>query len=179
MSSDKGRTWTRAKLLTDFSEVVDEKEVNPFLFDNQRPYITNIGNRLYITWERKMGLENTQVHIAEIDESGDLISEKRVTDNKYSSFSPRIFSYNYNIYLLWSDDPGNNRIRIAEKKGSEWVMDKSNLSYSIPGDSRFPSPVQIKEFLYIFWENRYRNSSRLIFLQPDQFVEMPKLYTKF
>lgn len=178
MSSDRGNTWTRAKLLTDFSEVVDGNEVSPSLFDNQRPFITDIGNSIYVTWERKMGLQSTQVHIAELDENGILVSEKRITDNKYASFSPRVFSYNYNIYLIWSDDPGNNRIRIAEKKESEWIIEESELSYNIEGDSRFPSPVQIKDFLYIFWENRVGNSSKLIFLQPDQFVEIPKIYTK-
>ncbi|MBN2535009.1 MAG: SpoIIE family protein phosphatase [Spirochaetales bacterium] len=178
MSNTRGNTWTTSKLLTDFSEVIDGKEVSQSLFDNQRPFINTIGNRIYITWERKMGLQNTQIHLAEIDTYGILVSEKRITDNKYTSFSPRIFSFNYNTYLLWSDDPGNNRIRIAEQKGSEWIMEKSDLSYSIPGDSRFPSPVQIKNFLYIFWENKYRDSSRLVFLQPDQFVDMPKIYTK-
>ncbi|MBN2441297.1 MAG: SpoIIE family protein phosphatase [Spirochaetales bacterium] len=175
MSNNEGQTWSKARLITDFNEIINGRERNYFEFDNQRPFITGIDDNLYITWERKHLLQSTQVYLAELKFSGEVLSHERITTTNYTSRAPQIYSFNGKIYILWFDSTGNDQIKIAEKTALKW--EERNLSYTLPGDSRFPSPVRTKEFLYIFWENIYKNTSGLIILQPDQFVEIPRIYT--
>ncbi|MBA7649796.1 hypothetical protein ES703_57594 [subsurface metagenome] len=43
------------------------------------------------------------------------------------------------------------------------------------GTSTFARPVSLGDYLYVFWENRIKNTSKCILLQPDQTVIKPRL----
>jgi serine phosphatase RsbU (regulator of sigma subunit) len=176
ISDDRGITWTNAKQLTSFTERRKEKEQAPVDFKNQRPFIKNINNTLYLTWERQFTGEigqPSQIYYAELREDGGIRTWEQVTNETYSSLYPQIIYYNKHNYLIWFDNPGRDHIRIGNRGKIEW--EKKDLSPGIEGDSRFPQPVMIRDFLYIFWETVEEKTSQLYILEPDQSVRPPKV----
>jgi hypothetical protein len=172
ISEDGGRSWSAPKWISGFEENLPDGENGPLLFNNQRPYIARVGNRLAVAWERSYRRENPQIYFAELDRNGTILGEpERVTSgDRYCNY-PQIIVLGEEVYLLWFDDrAGDEHIILANKSGAFW--DETDLS-RMDGISMFPRPIVREDKLYITWENRRGASSRLIYLQPDETVSPP------
>ncbi len=174
MSYDGGVTWSAAKRITDFTEYRAGVETSPDQFDNQRPQIKGINGKLSLVWERRLARENSQIYYAELNLQGELIGEpERVTQGVRSCSFPRLILYRDRVYVLWFDNrEGSEHIFIATKDGIFW--EDRDLS-RIPGISTFGIPIIHQDNLYVVWENRIGNTTRLVFLAPDHSVESPSV----
>lgn len=171
-SEDGGQSWSEDIWLSGFEEYMVDGESSPYLFNNQRPFIKNIGDQLGLTWERSYRRENPQIYYATLDEDGNYVTEPdRVTGGgRYCNYPQIVYLRDY-VYLLWFDDrAGEEHVILADKSGVFW--EERDLS-RMPGISLFPRPVISGGELYIAWENRIGERSRLIFLKPDQTVRPP------
>lgn len=174
ISEDGGMTWGPLRLLTGFEEVVDGTTPVPSLFDNQRPQIRPINGNLAVVWERKYGRNTKQIYYMELDEAGALAGNpEQVTRGIRSSNFPQIILYRGTLYLLWFDNRrGDDHIILAYKNGVFW--EERDLS-PMAGVSTFGRPVLQNDNLYVFWENRRGDSSRLYILRPDTTAVEPAI----
>jgi len=172
-SRDGGRNWGENIPLS-FNETLAGRLETAAQFSNQRPSLLSLEGKLAIAWERQYSSQPPQIYYGEIDREGEFIEPpERITDGFSSCYFPRITNFRDQVHLTWFDNRrGEDHIFIAEKKGFRWVhKDLSNIE----GSSSFAHSVQLGGSFYLFWENRFRESSSLVFLEPDQYVEPPAL----
>jgi methyl-accepting chemotaxis protein len=174
ISDDGGESWGPLRWITGFEEILPGRTARPDQFDNQRPHIEPINGNLGVAWERKFGREAKQIYYMEILPGGEItgVPERVTTGFRIANF-PQILRYRDVTYLLWFDNrKGDDHIILAYKQGFLWA--ERDLS-AIPGISTFGRPVLHREGLYIFWENRRGDSSRLVFLKPDTTARAPEI----
>ncbi|MQY76611.1 MAG: hypothetical protein GH155_03190, partial [Spirochaeta sp.] len=172
-SSDGGRSWGE-KIPLAFDETLAGRLETASQFSNQRPFLLSFKGKMTIAWERQYSNQPPQIYYGEIDRQGVFVEPpERITDGFSACHFPRMTNFRDQVYLTWFDNRrGEDHIFIAEKKGFRWLhKDLSNLK----GSSIFAHPVQLGESLYLFWENRLQESSSLIYLEPDQYVELPAI----
>jgi len=170
-SRDGGRSW-QDNIPLAFDETLDGRLERASLFSNQRPSLLSLEGKLAIAWERQYSSQPPQIYYGEIDRDGEFIEPpERITDGFSTCHFPRIINFRNQLYLTWFDNRrGEDHIFIAEKKVFRWLhKDLSNLK----GSSSFAYPVQLGGSLYLFLENRLQESSSLVYLEPDQYVESP------
>jgi serine phosphatase RsbU (regulator of sigma subunit) len=172
ISGDGGKTWGPLRLVTNFSEVIEGLNQSAGNFDNQRPHINGVNGNLAVAWERRYGRGLKQVYYMELDETGRVLgTPEQITRGIRAANFPQIVRYNDKTYLLWFDNRrGDDHIVLAVKNGFLW--EEQDLS-PMQGVSTFGRPVTNGGILYIFWENRRGNASRLYFLRPDTTVRPP------
>jgi serine phosphatase RsbU (regulator of sigma subunit) len=170
--------------LTSFSEQRDGDSISYIRFDNQRPHLAALSDRLAVAWERSYANEPYQVYYMEIDENGRpmgvggaALPDYRVTSNRYNCLAPRVFLFGGNVNLVWFDNRrGENHIIMATKMGELW--EELDLSRLVTGTSIYPWPVLSGKYLNIFWENQSVGKSRIVSLAPDQWVDPPRLIAR-
>ena len=170
-SRDGGRSWGE-KIPLAFDETLDGRLETAAQFSNQRPFLFSLKGRIALAWERQYSSQPPQIYYGEIDREGKFIEPpERITDGFSTCHFPRIINFRDQVYLTWFDNRrGEDHIFIAGKKGFRWVhKDLSNIA----GSSSFAHSVQLGDSLYLFWENRFRENSSLVYLEPDQHVESP------
>ncbi len=167
-------------LLTSLREEIEGESQAYNKFDNQRPFITNVGDNLVVVWERSYIGRQQQIYLIEIDRNGNLINNgstvspyySRVSEGNYTCLNPKAFVFRNSLYLLWFDNRrGVNHIIMSQKDGEFWR--EKDISRDISGDSIYAWFIQERGLLSIFWENQYRSISKLISVAPDQFVQKP------
>ena len=175
-SDDGGLTWSSAKTLSDFEDINNDFwDGNPFVFDNQRPYVTSSAGGVSLAWERGFSGNNPQVYYAKIGFSGEFtLMPEQVSSGSAECRSPRITYYNGSDYLIWFDNRvGDYHNVLAKKDGLFWSDD--DLNYITDGASIFGNLVVSQGDLYVLWENEYRDNKRLMLLAPDKTVRTPVL----
>ena len=171
-STDGGYNWSAPSRLEVTENIVGEEPV-PELYSNQRPHLRNYGSNLAVAWERQRGAGVPRIFFAEFQPDGTIVEAEAVTAGRGAARFPRIVVIRDNILLFWFDNRrGADHIYFAEKRGALWR--ERDLS-DIRGASVFPYPVELDGQLFVFWENRVDNSSRIMFLEPDQAVASPSL----
>jgi len=170
-SSDGGYTWSAAKRLP-LAESISGEQLNQGTYSNQRPFISTVNGNIAIAWERQRGAGVPQIFFAEIRTDGTVVDEaEAVTAGEGVARFPRIVHPRDKILLFWFDSRrGEDHIFFAEKRGALWQ--ETDLS-DIDGSSYFAYPIDLNQQLYVFWENRIGNASRIMFLEPDQTVNPP------
>ena len=174
-SSDGGRTWGEAVELTAIDEEVSGRNVNSDFFDNQRPYIKVDNNELSVVWERRyLNDKNPQIYLSRYSLEGIRKGEpeKISAGGRFCNY-PVITDYRDKEIITWFDNRmGDYRIVAAEYTGIFWQdRDISPMT----GNSVFGQPLKYKDTLFIFWENRRNNNSRLVLLSPDTTVKKPEI----
>jgi serine phosphatase RsbU (regulator of sigma subunit) len=169
-SADGGRSWGAAVPLA-FDETVDGRLQGAELFANQRPFLLALPDRLAVAWERQFQSRSVRVYYQELDAQGTALSPPQaVTDGAVAAHFPRLIRYRERAYVFYFS--GADRVFVAEPGAAGWSSRELN---ELTGSSYFAYPVELAGRLYVFWENRIGNNSRLIVLQPDQSVEPPRL----
>ena len=171
-SSDGGYTWEDAIRLP-LSESIDGEDFETSAYSNQRPFVAAPGDNLILTWERQRGAGVSQIYFAELSSDGSVLEAEAVTEGEGAARFPRLAPLRDKLLLFWFDSRrGADHIFFAEKRGAFW--EERDLS-EIGGSSYFAYPVVLNEQLYVFWENRFGENSRLLFLEPDQSVDPPEI----
>ena len=167
-SSDGGYTWGAPSRLS-LAEGISGEEFDQDAYSNQRPFISTGNGNIAVAWERQRGAGVPQVFFAEIRTDGTVVGEaEAVTAGEGAARFPRIVRLRDKILLFWFDSRrGENHIFFAEKRGALWQ--ETDLS-DINGSSYFAYPIDLNQQLYVFWENRVGDASRIMFLEPDQTV---------
>ena len=172
-STDGGRTWSNSKRITNFNEAVAGRAVEADEFDNQRPNFIIEDNIIKLAWERRNVTEaNPQIYYAQLDLAGNFlgVAERISKGNRTCNF-PRVASYMGTTVLTWFDNRmGENSIIFADFNGILWR--ERDLS-SMAGNSTFGQMIWVEETMYIFWENRVGNVSRIVMIAPDRTVDTP------
>ena len=111
------------------------------------------------------------MYYVELDAQGAVLGEPQaVTERKAAAFFPRLLRFRERSNVFYFS--GTNKVFVAEPSGAGWSSQELN---ELTGSSYFAYPAELAGKLYVFWENRVGNNSRLIMLQPDQSVEAPRL----
>ncbi|MBN2552143.1 MAG: exo-alpha-sialidase, partial [Spirochaetales bacterium] len=169
-SDDGGYTWSSPSRLA-LAENIAGEEFAAESYSNQRPNLKSAEGSLVLAWERQRGVGIPQICFATIRPDGTVADAETVTEGEGAAHFPRIIQNRGRILLFWFDSRrGENHIFFAYKPGALWQ--ERDLS-DIDGSSLFPYPVELNEQLFVFWENRAGDTSRLMFLQPDQTVTAP------
>ena len=127
--------------------------------DSHEPQITVAGNNVYIIWTGfGGGLEDQDdVFFKKSSDSGATFSDTiNISDDRGSSFNPRMAFSGNNVYVIWQDDTGNtgNTSIFFQKSsdGGATFSDTINLS----NDAGFAVNPQISKFgnsVYIIWQD--------------------------
>ena len=167
-SSDGAYTWGAPSRLP-LAESISGEEFDQDAYSNQRPFIRTVNGNLAVAWERQRGAGVSQVFFASISTDGTVVGEaEAVTAGEGAARFPRIVRLRDKILLFWFDSRrGEDHIFLAEKRGALWQ--ETDLS-DIDGSSYFAYPIDLNQQLYVFWENRVGDASRIMFLEPDQTV---------
>jgi HAMP domain-containing protein len=171
-SSDGGYTWSAPSRLP-MTESIAGEQLEPELYSNQRPYVTAVNGTLALAWERQRGAGVPRIFFARLGPGGSVLEAEPVTEGQGAARFPRIVRNRDKTLLFWFDSRrGEDHIYFADKRGALWQ--ERDLS-EISGSSFFAYPVQLNEQLYVFWENRVGDASRIMFLEPDQTVDPPEV----
>ena len=171
-STDGGYNWSAASRLQ-LTENIAGEDLVPESYSNQRPHLSSKEGNLAVAWERQRGAGIPQIFFSEFQPDGTIVEAEAVTAGRGAARFPRIVTIRANTLLFWFDDRrGENHIYFAEKRGALWrERDLSDIS----GSSFFPYPVELNEQLFVFWENRVGEDSKIMFLEPDQAVQSPSV----
>ncbi|MBI9102346.1 MAG: SpoIIE family protein phosphatase [Spirochaetales bacterium] len=174
-SDDGGNTWSAPVFITDFFDPLDGFGENPFQYDNQRPNLGVINNQLNLTWERSAAGQPSQIFHMLLDRNGGRRGEgEQISRGNRSCEKPQVFGFNNDTYLLWFDNrAGDYHVVLSKSDGLFW--DDLDMTVLMRGNSTFPSYINFKGDLYLFWENEKSNRSALISLAPDKTVSSPLL----
>lgn len=177
-SGDGGQTWGPGREIS-FPETLDGEALEKGLFNNQRPFLCVLDGKLGLAWERQLRTNPARIYYAELDSEGAfLLAPEAVTEGATAGQAPRVVRYKDGIRLFWSDKSrGENQVFLGERQATRWQRTQLSVleGDSMAGASYFPQPVARAEQLYVFWENRVGQTSRLYFLEPDQAVAAPTL----
>ncbi|MDC7124329.1 MAG: sialidase family protein, partial [Spirochaetales bacterium] len=174
-SDNGGVSWSDAQLLSDFKDTNEFFDGDPFVFDNQRPYLSTTPDGIKLVWERAYAGSNPQIYYADVNPDGTLKNNaEQVTSGSAECRSPKIIFHEGNEYLLWFDNrAGDYHNVLAYRDGLFWSED--DLNYDTRGSSFFGSVLSSGKDLYVVWENEYRGRNRLMLLSPDKTVTAPVL----
>ncbi|MBN1410042.1 MAG: SpoIIE family protein phosphatase [Spirochaetales bacterium] len=173
-SGDGGRTWSDSRQVSDFPETIGGKRRDARDYFNQRPFIKSFGDKLVVVWERQYRAENPQIYYMELSDAGERLKYERVTTQNLTCYYPRVVVFRGTLYLIWFDNRrGEDHIIMGEKTGIDWAA--QDLSRNVSGSSQFAESIELKGFLYIFWQNKNAEKYNLYVLQPDQTVSAPSL----
>jgi serine phosphatase RsbU (regulator of sigma subunit) len=172
-SDDGGAQWSEPIYLTGFNDLSDLYDGDPFIFDNQRPFLLGTPSGLSLVWERGYSGGNPQVYYADISYNAQITGQpEQVTSGSAECRSPRLTNYKGNNYIIWFDNRvGDYHNVLASKDGIFWS--DSDLNYLTPGESVFGSLLVSGDDLYVMWENELQGRKRLMLLSPDKTVNPP------
>jgi serine phosphatase RsbU (regulator of sigma subunit) len=170
ISQDGGRTWSDARLLTEFA--TQTASDNYLDYDNQRPMLRDLGNALGLTWERTLGVQTRRVFFGQLGSDGTFTATPQaVSRSENDALAPETFRYQGNTYLLWFINPtGNSRIVLGMQQGNSWLRRELSPSGQ---QARFGSSLVDADRLHVFWqqERGAPQANRLVYLEPDQHVD--------
>ncbi|MDR1445825.1 MAG: SpoIIE family protein phosphatase [Treponema sp.] len=173
-SVDGGETWSAARLFTDFRDPVMNTSAEAGSFDNQRPYLINTGERLFLVWERRFGIGSPQIYGASIGDGGYIQGRpERINGNEAYCNNPMAIVYQGEPTVFWFDNRrGGNRIFLAQRSAFDWQnYDISGSS----GDSSFARPIVDIDGIFIFWQVVSQGQGRIYSIEPDHSVAAPRL----
>lgn len=95
-SDSKGKTWSEKVYITDLESA------------SKKPQIAISNNVIYLIWQDDMS-GNQEIYFKKsIDQGKSWLDTKQITDNAEDSINPRIYTYNEEIIVLWSEFINNS-----------------------------------------------------------------------
>lgn len=175
-SDDGGRSWTKAQLVTGFSDPQTGGESTRY--DNQRPYIATFDSILAMVWERSYAGRQTRAFYAELDAEGSIKAPpEEVSSPLDSAHFPRLLQYDGRPHIFWFSNPlGNAQVTMAYRDDGIWRTERLATT---AGVSTFSAITQADGRLHLFWQSRPdsedpRTTSRIVYLEPDQSAPSPR-----
>jgi len=177
-TQDQGITWSESFLVTNQEASVKGQTFHNF--HNQRPFLFEKENHLYLAWERMyFSSENAHIYFAELDNDGKIMGTmEKVSESNSNQSYPVIFDYQDIVSVVWFDmRRGYEGVYFAQKRGYFWeetVLSTTGRksSFGMPFISGFG------DFLTIYWQEKQKNTTRLVELAPDQHVNPPTIKGK-
>jgi hypothetical protein len=174
-SVDGGSSWSEPKRISDFSDTSINENGDPELHDNQRPFLYSKNGELSLVWERRFGTNTPpQIFYAPVEPDGRVDGTvERITDGFNVARNPGMTEAYGKEILYWFDNSkGENRIFVASREGIRWQRQDVSI---MDGVSVFPAHLLQDGELYLFWENNFQNSSRVVLLAPDRSAAAPRI----
>jgi HAMP domain-containing protein len=171
-SSDAGLSWTDSRRLTDFRE--PPGDADPLRFDNQRPFLASLGDRLFLVWERRYSNGSPQIYGGELSGGGTFIAPpQRINQEEAYCNNPVALSYGDSPVVTWFDNRrGTNRVYLARYNGLMWL----NYDLSGPADElAFARPALSHAGISLFYQADSRGTGWIHGIFPDQSVRPPAI----
>jgi hypothetical protein len=103
-SIDNGESWTEPILLTNENSLSDYETRNANQFVNQRPFVYEFNNEVYVAWERNFyQSEKTSVWVGKINSLGLIPGSAQSFVENGISHRPVLFSFEDELYVTWFD----------------------------------------------------------------------------
>ena len=172
-SEDGGQTWSDVRRLSEFYNPNEADD--SYSYDNQRPVLERINDRLALAWERRLAGGAPQIYYVELGRDGEFISEPdAVTTRLEVANYPRVLVENDTVYVLWFDNPrGSSNVFLSQRVGQTWSEQSLSL---MTGASRFATPMRFRDRIHVFWHNwATQTRTALTYLEPDQSVAPPRV----
>jgi hypothetical protein len=167
-SDNGGRTWSPSRLLTDFRERGREAP----LYDNQRPFLLSLADRLFLVWERRYQNGSPQIYGVELGADGRAAGPpQRINQEEGYCNNPMAFLYRGELMTAWFDNrSGTNRAYLGRRDGVFWA----DQDLSGPGDDlAFVRPAPAAGELSFFYQSNSRQGSRIYGIFPDRSAPAP------
>ena len=175
-SDDGGKSWRAAQPIR-FRESYAGQLLGEDRFDNQRPTLQAVGDRLAVAWERGYEVSGSrQIYYTELDGDGAPLdfSLRPVTSGGYRSSNPQIVVLQGKPWLLWFDNRAEEgRIILAERGDLRWR--EVDLTQKVRGANLFGRPMVAGDQLYVAWDNVRGDTSSIQLLEPDRRAVAPAL----
>lgn len=179
-TTDGGNTWSEAKLLTDQNSFPVKQKKDFAHFANQRPFLFNFNNSVYMAWER---MENTaaEIWVAELTKEGLIPKSSFVLADSANSNRPIFFEYNNKLFLSWFDTrTSRESLYMAEQTGLSW---ETHTLVENANSNMFGYPLIINDSNYVphlsfVWQQGKQNKNNIAILQPDKTVSTPTIIPK-
>ena len=171
-SIDNGESWTEPILLTNENSLSDYETRNANQFVNQRPFVYEFNNEVYVAWERNFyQSEKTSVWVGKINSLGLIPGSAQSFVENGISHRPVLFSFEDELYVTWFDNrSGVDLPYLAKKTEHSW----NNIS--LPKSKNpimFNVPIKNKNdnFVSFVWQEK----SSIYILEPDTTVAKIKI----
>ncbi|MCL2067545.1 MAG: SpoIIE family protein phosphatase [Treponema sp.] len=177
-SDDNGQTWSESRRFSSFRDPVVQTLASPDRFDNQRPHLSRYGNDLLLVWERRYITNPPQIYSTIIGQNGNINGLiERVNSTEAYCNNPIGFLHEGFPIVTWFDNSrGNNRVFMARHDGLTW----QNYELSgTSGEASFARPVVGWDGISIFWQGISGGAGRIYSVEPDRFVERPRITTGY
>jgi serine phosphatase RsbU (regulator of sigma subunit) len=167
-SDDGGRSWSPSRLLTDFRE---QGRDAPH-YDNQRPFLLPLGDRLFLAWERRYQNDSPRIYGVELGADGKAAGPlQRISQEEAYCNNPVAFLYRGEPMVAWFDNRGGtNRAYLGRRAGALWF----NQDLSGSGDDlTFVRPALAGGRLSFFYQSNSPQGSRIYNVFPDRSAPAP------
>ena len=196
-SKDNGNSWTTPSLLTGSNSLYASETRDFTAFQNQRPYLYNYENNLYLAWERTDTVTSS-IWFSQIDktvpEECTLVKQElqRISESGNASRAI-LFDYDGKLYLVWFDTRrGKESVYLAQKNGTYW-QEQSLVENNYSNTFAFPLVTENKNgknVLAFAWQqkvektgnasnkqaqNQLNQKNSICILLPDTTVKKPDL----
>lgn len=176
-SKDNLTTWSEPVIITDQMSLPGNMSVAFTDYNNQRPYLVNIKNKIYMTWERsRYTSDNAAIWFAELSDEGTIKGFTEQITSSNNASRPVLFNYENYVNLLWFDTrSGSERVYFSQKRGALWSED-SLSSNSVNSSFAYPVVTNNGKVLSFVWQQKKtKNSpdSRIVILNQDHTVLPP------
>lgn len=169
ITEDGGRTWLPSQLVTDQgASGLPAPQLN-----NERPSLSTDGKDLQMVWERSFSGGRKQVIFGILDDQGKLTDSQEVSGSSGVAISPQLIQFQGSTYLTWLDNR-NQKFNFywAQRSGRVW---RAQTQASLLEDTVFVQGIPAADGLFFFREDRLRDRSSVVLLQPDRRSEPPSI----
>jgi len=183
-SGDAGRTWGPSLPITSgeaFAEAAAGRARTPDEFNNQRPVLVPIGDRLGLAWERGLvGSDQSQVYYCEIDAEGNVILPKEPVSRGGGALYPEFHQTGGQMRLLFAEKqlrqtgyvPMIASRRSGDGPGFWEALPVAKLDRAV----LLPHGAVLKGWLYVFVESiSDKRTWELTAIRPDTSAPSPSL----
>ncbi len=167
VSENGGELWTEPFLITGENSF-EEKETEPYRYDNQLPFAFCYDGDVHVVWERNSpGSENTRICYERLDKRGVVPRSAESVSQDGSSRGASLFAVDGTLYVSWyARSGGRDSIFYAQKDGFSWRKDSIDTERN---SARNPCPLFTEDTFALLWQETYgADKSRIRFLSPDK-----------
>lgn len=179
LTIDSGKGWSQPLLVTGRPSLSQRGRREFHEYQNQRPYLFEFENEVYLAWERTDTVNST-IWIQKITAQGTVADSVEALSSAGSANRPVFFVYNDSLYITWFDTRrGRESIYMSKKNGSYWnesslVEDRNSNMFGAPLITKEADGSSVLSFVWQQITPKAKNS--IAILSPDKSV-LPPTFT--